>query len=92
VSPVRYELGFYSYVSSCLFLLPRTWEEYSKCLRHFLAECTLVPSTQQCLKNKTIAALDQILLADVIPLFGGVELVRYVTLQPPGNGSSTHSR
>jgi hypothetical protein len=73
-------------------LYVRTWEEYSKVLRHLLAECTSVSSTQQCLKKKTISALDRMLRADVIPLIGGVELVRYATLLTPGNGSTSYNR
>lgn len=75
---------------SC-FVPVRTWEELSQRLRNLVAD-SFLPGTQQCLKNRTLAILDRMLQTDIIPLMGGVELVRYATLLPPGNDSATYNR
>ena len=69
----------------------RTWEELSERLRNLVAD-SFVPGTQQCLKNRTLAVLDRMLETDIIPLMGGLELVRYATLLPPGSDSATYNR
>jgi hypothetical protein len=60
-------------------------------VRSLVAE-SVMPGTQQCLKNRTLAVLDRMLQTDVIPLMGGVELIRYATLLSPGNDSAAYNR